>query len=911
MDGAAVPTDDATGGDMCQSPQDAAPSPTAVAATSGGDPSEEMASVAAVPPVQADAPAQAPSPAGEDGAVSVVSCENEEKDAANGGDVASASAGKAGRDGTADDVVFCDEQGEEVCDDIVSDADSNPDTEPDMDLLQALQQAFQQAPFPYAEDRKNVSADPGATGGVVNASTASAAEVNCSATVAVSADRAVADGERASATAADVVTNDDEAGDGAASDVGDGIDRRFSDEEADFDDDDCTSNAGVVSRRGSNSCWDVFPEDGMAPVVGVETIDVEEDEMEDPGFARTRAPRLTLREQRLRELLSGNGVRDTIGRSYRDLIRALRPRTTTSASNGSRIPVSFKMKGNRFKIPGSTPQVGTPQSALSSAKEKTSTQAAQSGAAGKSSSGLADAYTSVTAPLVLLRAYSSRDKGVFVREGRVAFEDDAVQYPCGTLVPVRSDGDSNRLVNLATAWLVVALQRLYKDAATRKLCQQVGATRLDLSPKLATELLDYLLGKRDTCSLVLKPGELGVVPPPKPSRLSRLPASRRRPIVRLTDLQSLPGPSSRRPALSRVRHDVRNDEKDRDPTPEGTEVDDDAVDQELLEEEDDGEVLAEITANARQARKKKGTSGGAAEDEQSPRSRRKNSRKEADSKNRKRGRSEPEEKTRKSKARRTDGSEDKGSPKGKRKRDKEDRDTKEEATKRRGSKSRKRRREEEAESEAVEDKKRRKASKSRKERSVEKKTKAAETSSEDASEKPASRRKGSKRRGESEQPGADAKVGAASSSSSAASSSEGEAEEEVAKAQAGDEEQTKKALKELEEEDDELLAAVSSCSRRAGQVEVAIRQLSVEEQALARLNTKLREQLQATELELETAIADSQQLRAAYHEELLSVRTWAAENGRPLAAAEEEDPLLRLLGGSQIPETKLASEVSA
>jgi len=131
-----------------------------------------------------------------------------------------------------------------------------------------------------------------------------------------------------------------------------------------------------------------------------------------------------------------------------------------------------------------------------------------------------DAYMTRSAPLVLLRSYAAQDRWQRHHKGQVIFEDDGVQYPAFTLLPLREAEESNSpLLSLVSVWLLVALRDRYEAHATAQLCERLSAVRI--SSRHTSSLLEFLLGRSQTCPLLVSGSSLASVPPPVPTRLPR------------------------------------------------------------------------------------------------------------------------------------------------------------------------------------------------------------------------------------------------------------------------------------------------------------------------------------------------------------------------------------------------------
>lgn len=131
-----------------------------------------------------------------------------------------------------------------------------------------------------------------------------------------------------------------------------------------------------------------------------------------------------------------------------------------------------------------------------------------------------------------------------LKQGHLIFEDDGVQYPAFTLLPLREKEDPDApLLSLVSVWLLLALKKRYQAMATDQLCQRHSAVRIDA--KIAPTLLDFLTGRSSKCPLLVRASALSGVPPPSPVRLPRPPSSKySRPAISPALLRELPGTSA-------------------------------------------------------------------------------------------------------------------------------------------------------------------------------------------------------------------------------------------------------------------------------------------------------------------------------------------------------------------------------
>jgi len=274
--------------------------------------------------------------------------------------------------------------------------------------------------------------------------------------------------------------------------------------------DDAEENEADEAAEG-----DDVPFDGMAPAVDtVELIDSDAEMLDSLP--------LTRRALCLREMLVSNGCKE-LGMTFKELISSLRPRGR---------PVSFQV-GGRLPLSRAKPALLPPKSLVPTV---TGDLAVPADARSLRATDLSDAFASKTAPLALLREYSSKDRLVYLRDGYVVFEDDGVQYLGSTVMPLREA----TMLNLVSLWLVVALRHRY-EACVGEVCERYGAKRILASH----ELLDFLLGMQDTCSLLLGANELDSVPPPLPQKLG-IPAGACRRPVPLASLREMPGHRNQR-----------------------------------------------------------------------------------------------------------------------------------------------------------------------------------------------------------------------------------------------------------------------------------------------------------------------------------------------------------------------------
>lgn len=132
---------------------------------------------------------------------------------------------------------------------------------------------------------------------------------------------------------------------------------------------------------------------------------------------------------------------------------------------------------------------------------------------------LSAAYSSPTAPLMLLRTYASQERWIGCVGGSVVFESEGVQYPGNTIIPILSGTRSSSHLNLASLWLLLALDKNYTAAVSQMLLEAHEATQIPTSH--VCSLLDFLRGRRDTCDLMVDAGSVASLPSANPSRLPR------------------------------------------------------------------------------------------------------------------------------------------------------------------------------------------------------------------------------------------------------------------------------------------------------------------------------------------------------------------------------------------------------
>jgi len=265
------------------------------------------------------------------------------------------------------------------------------------------------------------------------------------------------------------------------------------------------------------------------------------------------------RAGKLRQLLAG-GVCNELGITYNILVKQLRERAANTKP-AARTPVSFKVKSTPAVKPVSVPRhaasvasthkvapkagplapvVVVDEDESVADKGNSSVNDKTDGAAEQMPPELEEAYACRTAPLALLRAYCAHDKQVYSIKGFIFFEDDGVEYPASTLMPLRDVEDSGSLLSLASVWLLAALRGKYVERATPELCQKHGATRI--SSVHVASLLDFLSGKREDSELLLVQSALSQVQPPVPKFTVRpQDAASRRPLVSTAQIRSLPG----------------------------------------------------------------------------------------------------------------------------------------------------------------------------------------------------------------------------------------------------------------------------------------------------------------------------------------------------------------------------------
>jgi len=152
-----------------------------------------------------------------------------------------------------------------------------------------------------------------------------------------------------------------------------------------------------------------------------------------------------------------------------------------------------------------------------------------------------DSYLTRSAALVLLRTYVHQGKFLAYCGGHIIFEDDGVQYPADTRLPLKRSEDDTDLLNIVSLWLLVSYQHRYEAECDDSVLRRLGAL---LIPRQHREmLLDYLMGRCDHCHLLLPSASLqSTVPVPAPTRLPKPTKIKAKPVPPLV-LRAFPGTS--------------------------------------------------------------------------------------------------------------------------------------------------------------------------------------------------------------------------------------------------------------------------------------------------------------------------------------------------------------------------------
>ncbi|CAL1161321.1 unnamed protein product, partial [Cladocopium goreaui] len=151
---------------------------------------------------------------------------------------------------------------------------------------------------------------------------------------------------------------------------------------------------------------------------------------------------------------------------------------------------------------------------------------------------LAEIFSDAATCVVLLRRYLSQAQWVGTLNGALIFEKDGVLYPLETTTPVRESATAGaELLSLGSLFAIATFHG-HLGGATPKLLKSLKAKKLPPSRHLL-ELADYLLGRRDTCCLLLSSSKAKEVSPARPSR-TVLPKGSGEPTP-LEELKSLPG----------------------------------------------------------------------------------------------------------------------------------------------------------------------------------------------------------------------------------------------------------------------------------------------------------------------------------------------------------------------------------
>ncbi|CAL1161995.1 unnamed protein product, partial [Cladocopium goreaui] len=271
------------------------------------------------------------------------------------------------------------------------------------------------------------------------------------------------------------------------------------------------------------------------------------------------APTLPPQLQRLKQLLQASGGlcqrRDL---SYQDFLRRLCEVAAQHEPEAARSKVSFTMN------PMHVPQLSlrARRHAVASAAQRRLSAAAKAAAAAGTvvmvddeheekvsaekmkecqvaqAPELAEIFSDAATCVVLLRRYLSQAQWVGTLNGALIFEKDGVLYPLETTTPVRESATAGaELLSLGSLFAIATFHG-HLGSATPKLLKSLKAKKLPPSRHLL-ELADYLLGRRDTCCLLLSSSKAKEVSPARPSR-TVLPKGRGEPTP-LEELKCLPG----------------------------------------------------------------------------------------------------------------------------------------------------------------------------------------------------------------------------------------------------------------------------------------------------------------------------------------------------------------------------------
>ncbi|CAE7227086.1 avt5 [Symbiodinium natans] len=158
---------------------------------------------------------------------------------------------------------------------------------------------------------------------------------------------------------------------------------------------------------------------------------------------------------------------------------------------------------------------------------------------------LESAYKAPTAAVALLRKYFSQERFLGALNGALLFEADGVQYPLDTVTPMRSTpSTSSEPLSLGSLFAVAMLSDSYEGHATPALLKSLKARKLRSA--YSVDLSAYLLGRTESCSLLMSASNAQKVPDAQPSLLNEDALGGRSksadPLpVPLEELRSLPG----------------------------------------------------------------------------------------------------------------------------------------------------------------------------------------------------------------------------------------------------------------------------------------------------------------------------------------------------------------------------------
>jgi len=262
-------------------------------------------------------------------------------------------------------------------------------------------------------------------------------------------------------------------------------------------------NCSVRGASPNYSPFD-FPLDGMAPAV--QTI-----VLSDSDHGGSCSPVMAPRAHKLRYLLN-SGLCEELAVPYPTLVALLTERSDGAAERAApRKAIAFNLKfgGPIGKIqavarqPKKASEPPLTLQAISSDVQASSPRVSDSCHVTLSET---QAIMAPRAPdacantaLGLLRRYARERRWMGVSQGQVVFDDDSVEYPCGTLLPLRSPDGCQ--LNLVSLWLLAAFRERY-TICTQQLCDKYGAVHLPPGWR-RDQLLDFIVGQVESCELLI------------------------------------------------------------------------------------------------------------------------------------------------------------------------------------------------------------------------------------------------------------------------------------------------------------------------------------------------------------------------------------------------------------------------